>query len=202
MLKYKIIIAGSKNVGKSSLIARFCDDVFYEKTKETIGVSFERKKIEIKDNLIIETTIWDFGGEEKYRILFPSYIKGASAALILYDTTRKQTLDDVKNWVELIDSNSKDMIKVTIGTKIDLKEQREVSKNDIIKMSKKLNCDGEPIGTSAKTGENVEKAFLYVATELVNRNLQECKSCGEYFQKKINFCNYCGEKSESNSIPI
>ena len=30
MLKYKIIIAGAKDVGKSSLIARFCDNIFKE----------------------------------------------------------------------------------------------------------------------------------------------------------------------------
>ena len=46
-LKYKICLAGSKDVGKSSLIARFCDNVFYEKTMETIGVAFKKKSINI-----------------------------------------------------------------------------------------------------------------------------------------------------------
>jgi len=43
MLKYKLILAGSKDVGKSSLIARFCDNVFNEETMDTIGVAFKRK---------------------------------------------------------------------------------------------------------------------------------------------------------------
>ncbi len=43
MLKYKVVVAGAKNVGKSSLIARYCDNIFNENTKETIGVAFKRK---------------------------------------------------------------------------------------------------------------------------------------------------------------
>ena len=69
-LKYKICLAGSKDVGKSSLIARFCDNVFYEKTMETIGVAFKKKSINIDNKIDIELNIWDFGGEEKYRTLF------------------------------------------------------------------------------------------------------------------------------------
>jgi small GTP-binding protein len=119
MLKYKICIAGSKGVGKSSLITRYVDDTFNEKSMKTIGVAFKRKEIKIKENLSIELNIWDFGGEQKYRILFPAYVNGAAASLLLYDTTDKNSLDDIKDWVQIIDDNSKEIIKITIGTKID-----------------------------------------------------------------------------------
>ncbi len=199
MLKYKIVVAGAKNVGKSSLIARYCDDIFNEKTKETIGVAFKRKEVRIKEDLNVELNIWDFGGEEKYRILFPAYVNGATAALLLYDTillydtTKKSSLDDIGNWVKIIDENSKDIIKVIIGTKIDLKDQREISKTDAIKASKIFNCYGEPIGTSSKTSENVENAFLNIVNAIIEKQLQECSKCGNYFSAKLKICNYCGE---------
>ncbi len=193
MLKYKIVVAGAKNVGKSSLIARYCDDIFNEKTKETIGVAFKRKEVRVKEDLTIELNIWDFGGEEKYRILFPAYVNGATAALLLYDITRKSSLDDIGNWVKIIDENSKDIIKVIIGTKIDLKDQREISKTDAIKASKIFNCYGEPIGTSSKTSENVENAFLNIVNAIIEKQLQECSKCGNYFSAKLKICNYCGE---------
>jgi Ras-related protein Rab-6A len=164
MLKYKICIAGAKGVGKSSLITRYVDDTFNEKSMKTIGVAFKRKEIKIKENLSIELNIWDFGGEEKYRILFPAYVNGAAAALLLYDTTNKNSLDDIENWVKIIDNNSKEVIKVTIGTKTDLKEQREISKADALKISTKLN------------------------------------SCGEFFSKKLKYCNFCGKEIAINSI--
>ncbi len=128
MLKYKIIVAGAKDVGKSSLINRYCDNVFNENTLETIGVAFKRKEFKLKENLKIELNIWDFGGEEKYRILFPAYVNGASAALLLYDTTRKATLEDISNWVKIIDENAKDIIKVT---------SKRTIRNAA---SKKINC--------------------------------------------------------------
>ncbi|KKN03366.1 hypothetical protein LCGC14_1108430 [marine sediment metagenome] len=200
MLKYKIVLAGAKNVGKSSLIARYCDNIFYEKTKETIGVAFKRKEVIIKDNLIVELNIWDFGGEKKFRILFPAYVNGAAAALLLYDTTNKKSLEDIENWVKIIDENSKEIIKVTIATKIDLKTQREISKAEAIQFSEKFNCYGEPIGTSSKTGENIELAFLSIINAIVEKEMQLCDKCNEYFSKKLKICNYCGCKAESNAI--
>lgn len=200
MLKYKIVLAGAKNVGKSSLIARYCDNIFYEKTKKTIGVAFKRKEVNIKDNLIVELNIWDFGGEKKFRILFPAYVNGAAAALLLYDTTNKKSLEDIENWVKIIDENSKEIIKVTIATKIDLKTQREISKAEAIQFSEKFNCYGEPIGTSSKTGENIELAFLSIINAIVEKEMQLCDKCNEYFSKKLKICNYCGCKAESNAI--
>ena len=134
MLKYKIIIAGAKDVGKSSLIACFCDNVFKEDMKATIGVDFKRKNMTIKGahkDISLELNIWDFAGEEKYRTLFPAYANGASAAFILFDTTRRETLKDVDNWVEIIDKNAySNIVKQIIATKIDLKSKREVSKKE------------------------------------------------------------------------
>ena len=203
MLKYKIVLAGSKDVGKSSLIARFCDNVFHEKTMSTIGVAFKRKKVEVNDNINIELHIWDFGGEEKYRTLFPSYCNGASAALILYDITDKESLNDVKNWVKIIDKNAVEkVIKILIGTKIDLEDQRVISVEEAKKTCKKFNCLGPPLETSSKTGENVEKAFLKVSKEIIKQNLQYCKNCQEFYVKNLKFCNYCGAKSELEPVPL
>jgi small GTP-binding protein len=200
MLKYKVILAGAKNVGKSSLIARFCDNVFDENMMETIGVAFKRKKVNLKGDhkeISLDLNIWDFGGEEKYRTLFPSYANGASAALILYDTTNRETIEDIANWVKIVDENAyEDVIKILIGTKIDLTEKREITKEAATKACEDYHWCAEAIETSAKTGENVEEAFLNVTREIVKRKLQTCKNCGEVFDKKLKFCQYCGDKVE------
>ncbi len=206
MLKYKIIIAGAKNVGKSSLIARFCDNLFAEDMKATIGVDFKRKNMTLKGehkDISLELNIWDFAGEEKYRILFPAYANGASAAFILFDTTRKETLKDIDNWVEIIDKNAaSNIVKQIIATKIDLKSKREVSKKDAEAFFKKYEWCTEITSTSSKTGENVEDAFILVVKKIIKNNLQTCKSCGEFFNKKLKNCQYCGEKVEIELSPL
>jgi small GTP-binding protein len=148
MLKYKIVLAGQSGVGKSSLIARFCDNVFHEKTKATIGVAFKKKKVNLDNKIDIELNLWDFGGEERYRTLFPSYCNGASAAIIVYDTTDKGSLKDIENWIKIIDENAlENVIKVLVGSKIDLKDQRVIQKADAKKFSKDFNCTGDPVET-------------------------------------------------------
>jgi len=206
MLKYKIIIAGAKDVGKSSLIARFCDNVFKEDMKTTIGVDFKRKNMTIKgahNDISLELNIWDFAGEEKYRTLFPAYANGASAAFILFDTTRRETLKDIDNWVEIIDKNAgSNIVKQIIATKIDLKSKREVSKKDAEFFFKKYEWCTDITSTSSKTGENVENAFIIVVKKIIKNNLQTCKSCGEVFNKKLKNCQYCGEKVEIEFSPL
>lgn len=206
MLKYKIILAGDKDVGKSSLITRFCDNTFKEDMKSTIGVDFKRKVINLQGEykkISLDLNIWDFAGEEKYRTLFPSYANGAVAAMILFDTTNKKSLYGIENWIKIIDENALDnVVKVIIATKVDLKDIREVSKKDAQDYCKKYEWCKDFISTSAKTGENVENAFLYVAREVVKNNLQFCKSCGEIFNRKLKHCQYCGEKAEIEISPL
>jgi len=200
MLKWKIVLAGAKDVGKSSLIARFCDNIFNDEMMDTIGVAFKRKKISPEGKISIDLNIWDFGGEERYRSLFPSYVNGAAGALILYDITDEKSFEDVQNWVKIIDENQEGVVKMIIGTKADLEDQREISIELAKEKSETFDLTGDPIETSAKTGKNVEEAFLRLAEEITKRKLQLCGACGEVYDKKLKFCRHCGEKSEMEVV--
>ncbi|MFX1238609.1 MAG: Rab family GTPase [Promethearchaeota archaeon] len=201
MLQYKIVLAGAKNVGKSSLVARFCDNVFSEKMMDTIGVAFKRKKVQIGDKHHFDLAIWDFGGEEKYRILFPQYIKGAVAALILYDSTREDTFKDVYNWLDIInESAKKNFVKVLVATKTDLIDQDSINLEKAIKFAQENDFYGDPILTSSKTGHNVEKAFIKIVEGIARNHNQECVKCGEVFSIKLKFCNYCGAKAKNQAV--
>ena len=96
MLKYKFVLAGAKNVGKSSLIARFCDNVFNENMMDTIGVAFKRKRINLEDNLVVDANIWDFGGQAKFReeylTNFKKYLEGTNKVIFVID------VQDVKRY--------------------------------------------------------------------------------------------------------
>ena len=147
------------------------------------------------DDIDAQLTIWDFGGEEKYRSLFPEYVQGSHAALLLYDITRADSLQDIANWVEIIDANApEDCVKVLIGTKNDLESEREVTHDDAEAVMQQFNFTGELLETSAKTGDNVEEAFQMALDEILKRLVQNCPNCGKKVSKALKICRFCGEQ--------
>lgn len=196
IIKFKVVIAGAKNVGKTSLLRRYATGKFDKSTLSTIGVDFETKKVNV-DGVDILLNLWDFGGEKKFRLLFPSYVSGSSGALILYDITNKDSLADLHNWIKIIDNVANPpRTKLLIEHKIDLEDQREVSREEAIStIYNKYKFKGEILGTSAKSGKNVEEAFIMLGREILNNSLKKCSSCGKHYPLELKFCQYCGTKT-------
>ena len=195
MIKFKVVIAGQKDVGKTSLLRRYATGKFDTSTLSTIGVDFETKKIMVDDAEIL-LNLWDFAGEKKFRTLFPSYVSGASGALILYDITSKDSLYDLESWMEVIDNvDNPPRTRILIENKIDLEDQREVTRKDAKKFHKKFKFKGDILGASAKTGENVENVFLTLGKEILKSSLRKCPNCGKHYPLELKFCQFCGTKT-------
>lgn len=193
MIKFKVVVAGAKNVGKTSLIRRYATGKFETSTLSTIGVDFETKKL-VVDGTEILLNIWDFAGEKKFRLLFPSYISGASGALLLYDITNKDSFNDLYDWINVISSiPNSPKTKILIETKTDLK--RKVAKEEAMQFVEKYDFQGDIIATSAKTGENVEEAFITLGREILKNSLQKCTNCEKMYPIELKFCQYCGSKA-------
>jgi small GTP-binding protein len=195
-LKFKIVVAGSKNVGKSSLIRRYATGEFNSDLLSTIGVDFETKRVQVNEMDIL-LNIWDFAGEEKFRILFPAYVSGASGAILLYDITNQDSLSDLDDWMNVITSvpNSPKTL-ILVEAKADLENKREVMREEGEYFFKKHNFKGDLLGTSSKTGKNVEKVFKMMGREIVKNSLKKCQNCGNFYPIEQKFCQYCGHKTQ------
>ncbi len=157
---YKIIIIGDAGCGKTSLTQRFLTSLFKPDSSMTIGVDFEVKSLNIK-NLKIKLQIWDFGGEERFRFLLPTYVKGANGGLFMYDITNYSSLAHMDDWLSIIKEavgNDQVFPILAVGGKADLVDDREISSEEGINAAKLRGVEGF-IECSSKTGENVDLTF-------------------------------------------
>lgn len=150
----KIVVGGDWGVGKTSLIRQFINKE--PKHLMTIGTDFSVKNIEIEGQFYGKVQLWEIAGQEQFAPLRPIYHKGASGALLIFDLTRKNTLANIKTWMNEIITNAGNIPITLVGNKSDLGEAREVSSEEGKNLSKELNIPY--IETSALTGENVTKA--------------------------------------------
>jgi small GTP-binding protein len=168
---FKIIIFGDAGCGKTTLTQRFLTNLFVSDSKMTIGVDFEVKSLEV-DKEKVKLQIWDFGGEERFRFLLPTYVRGARGGLFLYDITNYSSIAHIDDWLSVIrkEIRAEDVFPIiVVGGKADLTENREVSAEEGIKIAKSRNVDGF-IETSSKTGENVEKTFEALTRLMLNNS--------------------------------
>ena len=83
-IRFKIVFVGDVSVGKTSIMNRFLNNEFSNDYDPSIGVDFHPKVIMYK-NKSIKLQFWDSAGQEKYKSLIPSYVRGASIIFIIFD---------------------------------------------------------------------------------------------------------------------
>ena len=165
---FKIVIFGDSQTGKTTLTHRFLTNLFKEGIQMTLGVDFKHKTVEMND-VKIKLQIWDFAGEERFRFLFPSYIRGANGAIFMYDITNYGSLAHVEEWFEIVEKEiGYDLPLIFVGGKADLMHLKEVSTRKAMEIANSKNADGF-IECSSKTGENVHKIFDLL-TRLILKN--------------------------------
>ena len=155
--KYKLIFLGYQGTGKSSILNRFVDDKFDPNYQATIGLDFQSKNVKI-DNQDIHLLLYDTAGQEKFRSLIPMYTRDANIIILVYDITRKESFTHIPDWVkDLTNVKLDEVIFGLVGNKIDLEDQRQVTKEEGEKYAQDNNIIFQEV--SAKTGDNFSDLF-------------------------------------------
>jgi len=165
----KICLLGEANVGKTSLVYQFIEKKFRGNYKSTLGVNLLKKDMNIKEYGDVSAQIWDLGGQESFRSLRKLYLEGANGALIIYDCTAKSSYEKLEDWILDFKDARGDEPLLLIGNKTDLSDSIKVQESEGIELAKRYNMDFVP--TSAKTGENVETAFMEIIKKILAKNL-------------------------------
>ena len=165
---FKVLLLGNSDVGKSSLLLRFVDSVWNDAFVPTIGVDFKVKTLDI-NNQKVKMQIWDTAGQERIRTVVSTYFRGAHGILLLYDVTNKDSFKNLESWLIEIEKNAKEkVLKILIGNKCDLTEDREISEEEGKAFA--LRNGMEFMETSAKMNTNVSEAFETLAKLMIEFN--------------------------------
>eukprot|EP01098_Paradermamoeba_levis_P007000 TRINITY_DN2906_c0_g1_i1.p1 TRINITY_DN2906_c0_g1~~TRINITY_DN2906_c0_g1_i1.p1 ORF type:complete len:209 (+),score=65.05 TRINITY_DN2906_c0_g1_i1:229-855(+) len=178
---FKYIIIGDMGVGKSCILHQFTDNKFMADSPHTIGVEFGTRIIEVLGKKV-KLQIWDTAGQERFRAVTRSYYRGAAGALLVYDITRRSTYNHLTSWLtDARNLTNPNTVILLIGNKKDLEDKRDVTFEEASAFAEENGLIF--LETSAKTGENVEQAFLKTA-KLIFNSVQDGTADNEGITKK------------------
>ena len=156
----KLVFLGDTEVGKSCLITRFIKGVFETNLKETTKANYVSKTIEIPDiGESITFDIWDTNGREKFKSMTRIFYQGAKMAILVYDTTRKESYDNIKNWwyKDIKEHGDPDIVIGIAGNKSDRYDDEEVPEQEAREFAESIGAVFSL--TSAQNNSGIDELF-------------------------------------------
>ena len=171
----KAVLLGESGVGKTCIIARFINGSFENNIMSTTGASYAGKTMVFEEfgGQCLKFEIWDTAGQEKYRSLTKIFYKDARIAILVYDITRKDSFEELKNyWYNQLKECSPDNIIIGIAAnKCDLYDNEQVSEDEARAFANEIGAIFKL--TSANTNTGIEELFKAVGCKVLDPNYNE-----------------------------
>lgn len=193
---FKVVVLGEAGVGKSSLIRRYTQGYFSERTTTTVGVDRIPVNITVdNENLLFQ--VLDTSGCFGFRGLIQSYMNNVDAVIFVYDLTNKESFACLPLWNTILNASGKtDITKILVGNKRDLSENREVKFRNAKNYAEFEGMVAMEI--SVKEEDSVDLVFECIARELkLKRQLEESEKPKIKSKRKTSafFKNQSSDKS-------
>ena len=140
----KIILLGDSGVGKTSLLNCLEPNNTDINQKQTISLEYFNYVLKV-NNKVIRMQIWDTVGHEKFNSIISNYYKTTDVAIFIYSIDNIDSFNNINNWYnELNDKGNNDdnnikTIKILLGNKNDLENERKVTYEMGEKLKKEKN---------------------------------------------------------------
>jgi GTPase SAR1 family protein len=208
--KFKILVLGNYDTGKSSLIKRIIDNKFISKCKFILTGNYESKKKIKKDDKNFELLFFETKEKEKEKekekdkekekekkeksksldkeskILYNS----CDAVIITLDLTSYDSFRSLSYWIENIKNNTNLDFIILVGTKADQISQRCVEEIKIHNFCKNYeNNNIIYVETSGKTGKNIIELCNVIIENILlynNKNNKNNKNKDDVIMNNIN----------------
>lgn len=163
----KVGMVGDAQIGKTCLMVKYVDGIFDEEYVNTLGVNFMEKTISIRSTEIT-FSVWDLGGQREFINMLPLVCNDAVCILFMFDLSRKQTLNSIKEWYRQARGFNKTAFSMLVGTKYDIfanfpKDQQEEITKQARKYAKAMKSP--LIFCSAAHSVNIQKIFKIILSQ-------------------------------------
>ena len=191
----RIITLGEPDVGKTSIIRRFVNDVF-KGDKVTLGIEFSFKIVELEGNRKIKLSVIDTNGQEKYRALPLNYFKKADVVLFVFALNDSGSFEKIGQWIDRFNNNNGKNVKkmFLIGNKSDL--VKVIEQKEIDDFANKYGLTY--METSAKTKNQINELFTIIAEEAYEKLERKSSMCVGTQKNKIVQKTNINNKSKSD----
>mmetsp|Transcript_30126 Transcript_30126/g.61147 ORF Transcript_30126/g.61147 Transcript_30126/m.61147 type:complete len:201 (-) Transcript_30126:1216-1818(-) len=145
----------------------------------TMGIEFDTQMLDTEHGKV-KAQIWDTAGQERFaRVLLPTYFRKAKGVILVYDITNAKSFESLsERWMTQLNdhASSDDLAKLLVGNKSDLDASREVPTDKAEQFC--IEHGMEMLETSAKSGDNVLRAFEKLIGIVHERALTQQKARG------------------------
>ncbi len=119
---YKVILGGDANVGKTSLIQRFCTGVFDPTRAMTVGIDFHVYDIQV-ERMPVRLVVWDLGGQERFAHTRNGFYRGCKAVGLVFDASNRTSFYNLMRWWREVRRYLHDVPVLLLANKIELPRQ-------------------------------------------------------------------------------
>ena len=160
-VKCKVIILGDSMSGKTSILYYLRKQEFICHQAATMGVEQFCHLFHVQDTTV-NANIWDTCGQERFFSLGRMYYKDAIGALLVFDITDQRSFQRADSFLTAFKAQANTESKtVLVGNKADMASSRVISILEAETYAQSHNL--QYFETSAKTGANIEAAFMTIA---------------------------------------
>ncbi|CAD8204967.1 unnamed protein product [Paramecium pentaurelia] len=190
-----ILLVGEVESGKTTLLIKYTEQEFQLNKLTTIGIDYKSKIVDYQGKRI-KIQLWDTAGQERFKTISKNYYRGAHAIFFIYDITNMDSFNRIQQWINEIEQNlPSDIIKVLIGNKCDLNNNRQVcygyGKEFAALQGLKF------FESSALENINIQEPINYVIEHFIQQNQSEQQ---QKVEKNLVLSNQIVPNQQNNQI--
>ena len=160
---FSIVIVGDENVGKTSILNKFCNNKFSFSKKKQKSIEIYKKTLEL-NGTEFRLKLWDTQYNESYFKLNKQIYERADCIIFTCSINNKDSFTNLGNWYQNLSENID--LSNKLANKCDLVDERVVGNDEIRQKAEEMEIPFFEI--SALNGSGLDEAFNSLISKVVN----------------------------------